>query len=300
MQLGMVFNIQKYSVHDGPGIRTVVFLKGCPLRCGWCSNPESWSLHPTLSINSKVCISCKECLNVCPRQAMSWSEAGPKFNQEKCDYCGKCEEICVSGAMKIFGRLMTAEQIIEDVLKDEKFFVRSGGGLTISGGEPLLQHQFTKELLIRAQQMGLNTNVETTAFASREIIKDVLSLSDLIFCDLKHIDSATHRYFTGQPNELILDNIKFMSENSYPIVVRIPLIPGFNADEESLRNIAIFLSGLKGVKRIGLLPYHNYGKGKFDLLGEQNKWDCEKLNDEDIEKATEIICSAGYPVVVGE
>lgn len=296
---GFVFNIQRYSVHDGPGIRTVVFLNGCPMRCAWCSNPESWDIKPTISFNDKVCVRCGECAISCKKGAITFKD-GPIFNASRCDNCGICEENCVGSSIKIFGKLISSDEVINEALKDKQFYARSGGGLTLSGGEALMQPKFTKEILQKAKMVGLNTNIETTAFASREIIEDVLCLSDLIFCDFKHIDDEIHKRFTGQGNALILDNIRFMSENGYPLVLRIPLIPGFNDDEETLRKMAKFIGSLKGIRRVGLLPYHNYGKGKYELLKKKYPWDVEKLSDEEITKAASIIRTCGYDLEIGD
>ena len=300
MPAGSVFNIQKYSVHDGPGIRTVVFLKGCPLRCKWCSNPESWDLATTISLNKSVCVGCKNCFSVCSEQVVTWDEAGPSFNFDRCTCCGKCEDICVGGGIKIFGRSMEVDEIIREVLKDRKFYLRSGGGMTISGGEPLLQHDFTKQLLLKAREYGINTNVETTAFASQQVLADTLSLSDLIFCDLKHVNNDLHKQFTGVDNSLILENIQYMSQNCYPLVVRIPLIPRFNNDRKSLEEITEFVGRLKGIQRLGLLPYHNYGKGKYDLLGRSYDYNVEKLTDDEINDAVEILQRSGHPLEIGD
>lgn len=299
MQSGYVFNIQRYSVHDGPGIRTVVFLKGCPLRCRWCSNPESWEIGPTLSYNSKVCVHCGECVSSCTRNAVTYKES-PLFDLSKCDCCGACEENCVGNSIKIFGKKMNSDEVIHEVMKDEQFYERSGGGITLSGGEPLMQGAFAKEILLKAKKAGLNTNIETTAFVSKDTIKDVLSESDLIFCDFKHIDDEKHRKYTGQSNEIILDNIRFMSENGYPLVLRIPLIPKFNDDTETLEKMADFIKSLKQIKRIGILPYHNYGKGKYELLKKEYSWDVEKLSEEKVDKAVKIMKACGYKVEVGD
>ena len=298
MTKGIVFNIQRYSVHDGPGIRTVIFLKGCPLSCKWCSNPESQDMKPSFSFNKNTCISCGNCLKSCTQGVVSFDKY-PKFDLTKCNLCRRCEENCAGNSIKFFCSTMSCDEVIDEVLKDKLFYQRSGGGLTLSGGEPLMQPEFVKEILQKANELNISTNVETCGFTSREIIEEVLSLSDLVYCDLKHMNSTKHKEITGQGNEIILDNIKFMVEKGFDVVVRIPLIPGFNNDKENLENTAEFLKGIKGLKRIGLLPYHDYGKGKYEILNKEYLVKAEKLSDEEIEEARQILLKSGHKVEVG-
>ena len=266
---GLVFDIQRFSVNDGPGIRTIVFLNGCPLRCQWCSNPESQLPKTVVMFNAAECIHCGRCIGTCPNGAIG-KENPAMINHDKCTGCGECTMVCPVGALILKGKRMTVAEVIEELKKDSTNYRRSGGGLTVSGGEPLVQHEFTRELLKAAHAQGWNTAIETTACASEEVIRDVLPHVDLALTDVKSTDSSKHEHFTGVPNTQILKGVKLVSEIT-KIMVRVPVIPGFNEKPEEIRSIAEFAKTLNRDHLMGvnLLPYHALGENKYKMLGRE-------------------------------
>jgi pyruvate formate lyase activating enzyme len=268
-QTGLIFNIQRYSIHDGPGIRTIVFLNGCPLRCPWCANPEGMNASPVLSYNAALCKKCRRCAGACPKGALSfWEEGGVRIARDRCGSCGFCAGVCPSGALKIFGGRMTVAEVLEEVRKDAAFYRRSGGGLTLSGGEPLSSPGFSLALLKRAKEdYGLDTAVETSFFAPPETAEAILPYVRHILADIKLMDSRRHREATGVDNSLILENIRRAASSGASLVIRFPLIPGINDDEENLSAMAEFLAGLERPLPLEILPYHEFGRGKFESLG---------------------------------
>jgi len=281
---GIVFNIQRYSVHDGPGIRTIVFLQGCPLSCLWCSNPEGAENHPVLSHNAVLCVKCSRCASACPRGAVSFAEGGPVVTRELCQACGGCAAVCPSGAMKIFGSRMTVGEVLDDVVRDEAFYRRSGGGLTLSGGEPLFCSGFCLALLKKAKEdYGLDTAVETSLYAPPEIVEKMLFYTDHVLADIKLMDSSRHREYTGRDNSLILDNLRLAAARGADLLVRFPLIPGINDDEENLNAMAEFLESCASPP-LEILPYHEFGRGKFFNLGRAYPLADKKITLPDREK----------------
>lgn len=269
---GYVFNIQQFSVHDGPGIRTMVFLKGCPLRCRWCSNPESQDPGPELAYNPNKCIglaACGSCLKICPHQAIKAADNGkPAVIREACRRCFSCAAACPTTALHTFGQLMTVDDILAVVERDNVFFSRSGGGLTVSGGEPLLQGDFTLALLQEAKRRRLNTAMETSGYAPWRILEAACrSLNTLIY-DIKGMDAGQHRTHTGLPNELILENFTKVTAAfpDLPVLVRTPVIPGFNDTEADIAAICDFIKDRPNVS-YELLPYHRLGQQKYEFLG---------------------------------
>ncbi len=269
---GVVFNIQKYSVHDGPGIRTVVFLKGCPLHCLWCSNPESQKPGPQLIYNRNKCLgieNCVRCLEVCTAGAL---KAGPEnrvaIDRDVCTECLLCTSACPSRALNVYGEVLSVEQVLARVEEDGAFYTRSGGGLTLSGGEPMHQPQFALALLREARRRRLNTAMETCGFCRGEDLREACGLLDTLLYDLKSMDSEKHRENTGVSNELILENLHRVREDfpDLPIWVRTPLIPGFNDTVEEIRAIVEHIRTLPGI-RYELLDYHRMGKPKYEYLG---------------------------------
>jgi pyruvate formate lyase activating enzyme len=242
---GTVFNIQTYSIHDGPGIRVTVFLKGCPLRCKWCANPESSETFPQLMTYSSKCTGCGACFSACPKNAVSLKiEDGKGWavtDRTRCVNCGKCVGACPNEAREIAGKTMTVLQVLDKVLKDKLFIDASGGGMTVSGGEPLMHPEFTACLLHAAQEAGLHTAIETCSFASLDIVDEVFKNVDLGLLDIKHMDSAEHKRLTGVPNDKILANIKHIHNDLHvPVIIRVPTIPGYNDSDENIAATARF------------------------------------------------------------
>jgi pyruvate formate lyase activating enzyme len=297
---GIVFNIQRFSIHDGPGIRTIVFLKGCPLRCQWCSNPESQDPKPALMFSQKKCISCGTCEQACPLKAISFKASPyPTIDRSICDNCGRCVEECCTQALYFEGRSESVEQVLAEVAKDRAFYENSGGGLTLSGGEVLAQPTFAYALLAAAQDMGLHTAIETTGFAQPEVLLKVVSKVDLILFDFKHYDSARHLEKTGVDNDLILENLKRLCEIRQPLVVRIPVIPGFNDSMEDAREFGRILSDLK-VEEINLLPFHQLGEHKYDLLGKAYPYHGVKsIREENLAEYRQIMADFDLDVKIG-
>ncbi len=295
---GTVFDIQRFSLHDGPGIRTIVFLNGCPLSCVWCSNPESQSLKPVIMFREKECIKCGLCVKACKQGAIS-SENQNLIDRDKCIGCGECVNVCPTSALVLKGKKMTVTQLMKELKKDSTTFRRSGGGVTLSGGEPLVQHKFAGELLKACKAMGFHTAIETTGFGSEEAINNVIPYVDDVLLDIKSINTNVHKEFTGVYNETILNNALLISKIS-STTIRVPVIPGFNYSEEAIREIGEFAKTLIGIKKIHLLPYHTFGENKYDLIGENYKLKgIKSLKAEDLENLKKIIESFGFHCVIG-
>ncbi len=268
---GEVSHIQFYNVHDGPGIRTVIFLKGCPLRCQWCSNPETRSTKRELGLKRTLCTACEKCLPRCSHNALYLdSQSLIQVHRDKCDRCGDCVSPCLPGALAIHGQTMTAQDVFAEIQRD-KMFYGAGGGATLSGGEALMQAPFVAEVFRLCQEDGINTCLETAGFASRQAWDTVLPDTDLILFDLKHMDSNEHRRMTGVPNELIVSNARWLAERDVTLQFRVPLIPGFNDSAEHIRELTEFVKSLNGagIKGIELMPYHRMGIGKYISLDEE-------------------------------
>lgn len=295
---GVVFDIQRFSIHDGPGIRTIVFLKGCPLSCRWCCNPESQEMKPTIMFKADACIHCGKCLGVCRYGALSPQNKG-LVDRTKCVGCGECANICPTGALVLKGRRMTVEQLIRELKKDAITFRRSGGGITFSGGEPLLQHEFLVEMLKACKAQGWHTAMETTGYAPREVVETIFPWVDMVLLDIKAMDEKIHKKYTGVSNELILGNAILIS-NIAPTVIRIPTIPGVNATKEEFSAICRHAKAMRGVETIHLLPYHTYGENKYGLLGEEYPMrDAPSLTQDEIDDLKGIVEREGLLCAIG-
>ena len=265
-----VFDIQKFSVHDGPGIRTLIFMKGCPLRCRWCSNPESQNYHPEVALSESRCIGCGRCEDICPTDAIiPLADGKIRIERSRCNNCGKCAEVCPAKAIRLFGEYMSIHDVLRVVEEDSPFYWRSGGGITVSGGEPLLQAQFVNELLKECRHCGIDIAVEICGHAAWEDVRKVCTYADLIFYDIKHMDPSKHKAFTGVSNELILGNIERISKHfrEIPIIVRTPIVPGFTDSEANIEDIVDFLKCVESLKKYELLSYHGFGEAKYNQLG---------------------------------
>jgi len=262
----LIFDIEKFAVHDGPGIRTVVFMKGCPLHCLWCHNPESQSFKPELLFYSGKCTRCGNCAAACPQACHTVSEAGHVFGRGKCVGCGRCAESCPADALKLCGRQMSVDEVMAEVLKDQVFYRNSGGGITLSGGEPLAHFAFASALLKAAKAAGIHTAVETSGFAPWERILELLELVDLWLWDVK-ASPEKHEKLTGVPWEPILANLEKLAGSGAAIMLRCPLVPGINDEDAQLIRIAELADRLGCVQRIDLEPYHPLGEGKNLALG---------------------------------
>ena len=263
---GIIFDIQKYCIHDGPGIRTIVFLKGCPLACQWCANPESQQLEPQFAFFSDKCIGDKRCVQNCPAQALSFGKDGLIRNLDHCLFCKKCVQSCAAGAIRVYGESMEAGGVINACLKDLAFYKHSQGGVTLSGGEPLMQNDFSLALLQELKKEGIHTAMETTGYTSAEIFKEIKKYTDLFLYDLKCIDRKKHQNYTGADNDLILENLRTLAKDRHDVIVRIPVVPGFNDDEAEIDRILDFLLSLDIKYPVNLLPYHRLGMFKYCAL----------------------------------
>ncbi|MFI4913145.1 MAG: glycyl-radical enzyme activating protein [Sedimentisphaeraceae bacterium JB056] len=267
---GLVFDIKRFAVHDGPGIRTTVFLKGCGLQCKWCHNPESISRQPQLAYYADKCINCSECVSVCPYSAHQIVASKHLFDRDKCKLCNECEAVCLGDALKIYGKQMSVDEVLSIVLEDCVFFDQSGGGVTLSGGEPLVQSGFCYELLVEFKKHGLHTTVDTCGNVSWSDFEKVLSVTDMFLYDIKHIYEKPHIANTGASNKKILANLNKLSQCGKPIEIRIPLIPGFNMDQESAKAFGEILGSLSNISAVKLLAYHDFARSKYKALGLAN------------------------------
>ncbi len=264
---GWIFDIQRFSVHDGPGIRTTIFFKGCPLSCRWCSNPESQMSKPQVLYFKQLCKACGECIEACPQNALKAENDGLCIDRESCTGCGACARACLYGARTLSGRQVTVEELSESVRNDWRYYMQTGGGVTCGGGEPLMQPEFLHALLSRLHDgLGYHTCLDTSGFAPWKVLERMLPHLDLVLLDIKHMDSSAHKRITGVSNEAILNNAGELARLSFPVLVRVPLITGENDDEASLHRLGKFLQE-NGLLNVEIMPYHTYGLNKYHALG---------------------------------
>ena len=264
---GTVFNIQRYSIDDGPGIRATVFIKGRPMRCVWSYNPESQNLDPELMHRQSICKRCYRCVEACAEGAITVGPDGIEIDRDLCTMCGDCVEACPHDAMRITGKEMTVDEVFKVVERDVDFYRDSGGGVTLSGGEVLLQPEFALALLKRCKEAGFHTTLDTAGQGNTEGLKSLLPYVDLVYFDIKHIDPKIHRAQAGRTNEAILRNFKEVAASGVPFVVRVPVVPGFNDSSDAISDIADLVATTSPGATVHLLPYHRYGQQKYEMLG---------------------------------
>ena len=297
---GLIFSIQRYSTEDGPGIRTTVFMKGCPLSCLWCHNPEGQKLHPEIVFNDTRCIGCKKCVDACSEGAITFTEDGPRTDRGKCRNCGKCAEVCPAGARELIGKYMTAEEAFAEVEKDVLFYRNSGGGVTVGGGEPTMQPGFLLEFLRRCREEGIHTALDTSGYVKWETMEKILKHVDLVLYDIKQIDPVKHANYGGVSNELILENARRICCKGTPMIVRVPVIPEYTDGEENIRGIMEFVCRLERVARVDLLPFHRLGEPKYKKLDRNYEFeDTQPPTDEHMQELKRLVESFGLQAKLG-
>ncbi len=269
---GRIFDIDRYAIHDGPGIRWLIFMKGCPLECLWCSNPEGQDFEPEVAYFPAKCLGCGACVEACSRNAVKMVDGKPVTDWDLCDQCAECAEACFPGARKLFGTTVTSSELLARVKSDVVFFQNSGGGITIGGGEVTAQPEFVADFLKKCKRENLHTAIETCGYCSWQKLKEIARYTDLVFFDIKHMDSQKHRTHTGVSNRKILENLIKLSREEVDLIVRIPVVPGFNDDETNIKATAELIKeklSLDRFKRLELLPYHRLGTFKYERLGKE-------------------------------
>jgi len=295
---GIVFDIKRYSIHDGPGLRTTVFFKGCPLRCLWCHNPESQKLKPQIVWYENRCMGCLDCYNACNFNAIDIKD-GISIVEDRCTLCGDCIKACSTGALEIIGKEYEVGELVKEILKDELFF-ENGGGVTISGGEPFVQYEFLLALLKRLKEEKLHIALDTTGYVECEKLLNTIEYVALYLYDLKLMDSKKHKRYTGVENEMILNNLEALDKNNAKIAIRIPIIPTINDDEKNITETLEFLSKLDNIESVDLLPFHNMMSDKYKrlkmpfLLG-----NIEKPSDETMDRLKNLFEKGGFKVNIG-
>lgn len=298
-----VFDIQPFSIHDGPGIRTTVFLKGCPLHCVWCHNPESNACVPELFYFRSKCQACLSCVDICPQQAITYDRMSNVLctDRTRCKACGQCVDACRFSARELMGKTMSVREVLDHVLKDAVFFKESGGGVTVSGGEALMQPEFTQALLYACKQEGLHTTLETCGFASEDVIRRVIPYADLILYDLKVMDAQAHQSFTGVSNAQILKNARLIhGELHKEMIIRIPVVPGYNMSDENMEQTGSFIQkALDNRVPVHLLPYHNLGESKKENLERTDSLWIPTPSDAEMNHCKNILEGMGMKVQIG-
>jgi pyruvate formate lyase activating enzyme len=297
----LIFDIKRYAIDDGPGIRVTIFFKGCPLSCRWCHNPESQLPLQQKLYTAARCIGVRDCIEVCPNNALELTLSGIVTDEERCKLCGRCAEACPTMAIEMSGRYYSIPQLLEVIEKERVHIDQSGGGVTISGGEPLMFPEYLNELLFMCKQNGIHTAVDTSGYASKEILLKAAEHTDLFLYDLKMMNPVRHKEWTGADNSLILENLKVLTGLGKAVNIRIPIIKNVNASEVELLEMAQFISGLQGrMPSVNLLPYHRSGTAKYAKLGlSWNDYGMEELTEQDLEQAVEIFKWNGLVTEIG-
>lgn len=298
---GFIYDLQRFAIHDGPGIRTLVYMKGCPLKCLWCSSPQTQHSKIEIMHNEINCKKCGRCIDVCPVHVITISDEDEIiFNRELCTYCGQCVESCPNQALKLIGYHITFEELFQEVNKDSPFYRRSNGGVTVGGGEPTMQLDFVKAFLKRCKQTYIHTAIETCGYVKWDNMEKLLKYVDLVYIDIKHMDPIVHKELTGVSNELILENTKKISALK-PMIIRIPVIPGCNDSDDNITATARFAFDLgENLKRIDLLPYHKFGTQTYSRIGMEYKLkDVEPPSDDHLIRLKEIVESCGVKAQIG-
>ena len=294
----MLMDIKRFAVHDGPGLRTTLFLKGCSLKCIWCHNPEGICRETQMAYYAHKCIGCGECAKVCPTGSHTMDATGHHFDRSKCIFCGACVKACLGEALTLFGRQIDVNEAY-DIVTEDALFYREDGGVTVSGGEPLFYPDFIRVLFTKLKEDGIHTAVDTCGNVPWASFETVLPVTDLFLYDIKHIDPDAHKSLTGADNRHILENLQKLSDLGAKIEIRMPLVPGSNDDEETLRGIGECLQNLN-ITKMKVLPYHSMARSKYAALGMQDAMpDVDSPTDEDLQKAVDLLKSYGIPAISG-
>ncbi|GAK86183.1 pyruvate formate-lyase activating enzyme [Vibrio ponticus] len=292
--MGIVFDIQKFSVNDGPGVRTAVFMKGCQMKCLWCHNPESLSGKKQLAFNAQKCIGCRSCEQVCPNGVHSFNEQGLHLvDFDACQACGLCVDACMQDALKIYGREMSVDEVFAEVIKDKVYFDKSGGGITLSGGEALKQFEFCLALAKKCKQHGIHVCIETNGASKADHYRDIAPYVDLFLFDYKATGNTLHKQLTGMTRKLVDANLNLLNEIGAQVILRCPIIPGYNLSDQHFAAIAHLGESMANIQKVEVLPYHNFGKGKATEIGREYSVEAELPEDELVNQWLEKIRSYG-------
>lgn len=297
---GLIFDIKKYAIHDGPGIRTTVFFKGCPLHCPWCHNPEGIQQHVEIVISPERCIHCEQCLQVCSKGALYSHDKVIALDRQKCDLCGACLDVCYARALEFVGRHVTVEHVISEIEKDRVFYDESGGGVTLSGGEPLMQPEFARTVLRECKRTGIHTVIDTCGYADPNVLQEVSEYVDLFLFDVKIMDNKKHTHFTGVANDQILSNLQTLSRSRKAIHVRIPIIPGITDDDGNIQMIRTFLASLAHIEKVSLLPYHRAWLAKYRKIHNGKETHiAEPPSSEILDRIQKLLTPCGLKTTIG-